>query len=442
MPRSLPHLLSALLFSLFPGLSRGHDSLPGRPQDRPVLIRNAVIHPISSDPIPGGWLLFEDGCIRALGPPDTLPAAVPDAEVIDLESAHLYPGFISAHSALGLVEINAVRATRDLSEPGAITPNLRAEIAVNPDSELIPVARANGVLTALTVPQAGRGGFISGTSALMALDGWTWEDMTLQAPVGLHAFWPFLPPPGSREDDDRRSIAESGAARIREFEETLAQARAYQKARENPDPRFRGDLRLEALLPLLRRELPLFVHAETLTQIQDALDFTAREELRMILVGGYDAWRLAPLLREREVPVILSAIQRLPLRRADPYDIPFRAAAELQAAGVRFCIANAGSEGKAPHERNLPYQAAQAAAYGLDPAEALRAITLSPAVILGVADRLGSLDPGKDATLFVSSGDPLETRTQVTRAWIRGRQIDLSNRQTRLYDKYRQRYED
>lgn len=428
---------------MFPGLGHGHDSLPGRSQERPVLLHNAVIHPVSSEPVPGGWLLFDDGHIRALGPPDTLPAAVPNAEVIDLESASLYPGFISAHSALGLVEINAVRATRDLSEPGAITPNLRAQIAVNPDSELIPVARANGVLTALTVPQAGRGGFVSGTSALIALDGWTWEDMTLQAPVGLHAFWPSFPPPAdSSEEGDRPSAREAGAARVREFEEILAQARAYQKARDNPDPQFRGDLRLEALLPLLRRELPLFVHAETLTQIQSALNFTAREELRMILVGGYDAWRLAPLLRERDVPVVLSATQRLPRRRADPYDIPFRAAAELEAAGVRFCIANTGSESQAPKERNLPYQAAQAAAYGLDPAEALRAITLSPAVILGVADRLGSLEPGKDATLFVSTGDPLETRSQVTRAWIRGREIDLSNRQTRLYEKYLQRNQD
>jgi imidazolonepropionase-like amidohydrolase len=413
---------------------RASDTIPAPPQTKPVAIKGATIHPVSGPDIPAGTIVFENGKITAIG----ADAAVPDsAEVIDGSGKHVYPGLINANTVLGLVEIGAVRATVDAEETGAINPNVRSIASVNPDSELIPVARAAGVLTALSVPE---GGIISGQSAVIRLEGWTPEEMTVRSPAAMHLRWPNLTidrrPRARKSVKDQQKEIEKAQKQIRD---AFQNARAYWQTRKNPGPDFKMDLRWEALMPVFDGKLPLFVHAGTLAQIQAALAWAKEMQLKIVLVDGDDAWRIAPQLKEADVSVILGPATNLPPRRDDDYDSAWSCAAKLQQAGVRFCIASNG-RGAATNERNVGYEAGLAAGYGLPKEEALKAVTLYPAQILGVADRLGSLETGKAATLIVTNGDPLDFPTQVEAAFIDGRKIDLSNRQTRLRDKYREKY--
>ncbi|RMH94996.1 MAG: amidohydrolase, partial [Calditrichaeota bacterium] len=415
------------------------DQVPAPPQDHPIALVGGTVHTITGGVIENGVVLFVDGKITAVGTEVALPDAT---EQIDISGRHVYPALIAANTTLGLIEIGAVRATRDYAEVGDIKPEVRAEVAFNPDSELLPVARANGIALALSVPQ---GGLISGTSALMMLDGWTWEQMTLKAPVALHLHWPWMrvqKAPWIRQSPEEQIQARD--KQIDRIRQAFADARAYLKAKEaeaaGGAPYHDTDVRWEAMIPVLKGEVPVFVHAEDILQIQAALDWAESEGIRMVLVGGYDAWRVAEELKEKDIPVIISEIHQLPMRRWEDYDAPFTLPVKLHRAGVKFCIAGSGSSFDAPHERNLPYQAATAAAYGLPPEEALKAITLYPAEILGVADRVGSIEVGKDATLIVTTGDPLEITTQVEMEFIQGRKIDLSSRHTELYEKYREKY--
>jgi len=421
-------------FCLATTVARASDTIPALPQAKPIAIKGATIHPVSGPDIPSGTIVFENGKITAIGPDAVIPA---DADVIDAGGKHVYPGLINANTVLGLVEIGAVRATVDVEEAGAINPNVRSTTSVNPDSELIPVARSAGVLTALSVPE---GGIISGQSAVLRLEGWTLEDMTVLSPAAMHLRWPNLTidrrPRARKSVKDQQKEIEKAQKQIRE---SFLVARAYWQTRKNPGPDFKMDLRWEALMPVFEGKLPLFVHAGTLAQIEAALAWAKEMQLKIVLVGGNDAWRLAPQLKETDTAVIVGPSTTLPLRRDDGYDSGWSSAAKLKEAGVRFCIASNG-RGAETNERNIGYEAGLAAGYGLPKDEALKAVTLSPAQILGVADRLGSLEVGKAATLIVTNGDPLDFPTQVEAAFIDGRKIDLSNRQTRLRDKYREKY--
>lgn len=410
------------------------DQIPAKPQDHPIALVGGTIHTISGATIENGTVLFIDGKITAIGRQIQLPS---DTERIDVSDKHVYPSLIAANSTLGLVEIGAVRASRDLAELGDINPNVRAIAAVNPDSELLPVARANGVALAQTVPQ---GGLISGTSALIMLDGWTWEQMALQAPLGLHVRWPG--PRRSRfstqTEEEQLKRRNEGIQKIRE---AFAEARAYMTAKEAEAkkgvPYHDTDLRWEAMIPVLKKEVPVYLHANEIRQVQSAVDWAVDQDLKVVLVGGRDAWRVTDLLKEHDIPVIIDGVHNVPMRRWEPYDSPFTNALRLHEAGVKFCIAY----NNASNVRNLPYHAATAAAYGLPKAEALKSITLYPAQILGVADRLGSLEVGKDATLIVTNGDPLEIMTNVEHEFIQGRKIDLTSRHTQLYEKYKTKYQ-
>lgn len=411
-------------------------NVPAPPQTEPILLTGATIHTISGTTIEHGQLLFDEGRIEAVaGAGDAIP--VPE-RVIDLSGKHIYPGLISANTALGLVEIQAARATVDLTEPGLINPNARADIAVNPDSELIPVARANGVLAALAVPQGGAGSLIVGRSAVLQLDGWTSEDMTLATPVGLHIVWPAMRIPDDASEARKKSLTKARDARLEALADAFESAAAYRLLRDS-GREFERDLRWEAMVPVLERELPVFAHVHDLAQIRHALDLADEFGFRLVIVGGEDAWRIADVLAAKDVDVIVANVHRLPLRRWEDYATPFENAVKLHAAGVRFAIAGDGSAFAAANVRNLPYEAATAVAHGLAHDEALKAITLYPAQILGVDDRLGSLEPGKDATLIVTDGDPLEIATHVERAFVQGREIDLSTRHTVLYEKYREK---
>jgi imidazolonepropionase-like amidohydrolase len=419
--------LSFALAVLLAGSLSASTQVPAKPQDHPIALMGATIHPVSGPEIPNGTLLFEGGRIIALGAEVPLPEG---CERLALAGRHVYPGMINASTALGLTEIGAVRATEDLEELGLLNPSARAEVAVNPDSELIPVARANGVALALAVPQ---GGLLAGRSALLRLDGWTWEEMALKAPAGMHLVWPSMTI-DAVEEEDRETQRDQRDERLRALDEAFAAARAYQTGLKAGEPRAR-DARWEALVPVLEGKLPLMVHAREIRQIQAAVAFVQREKVRMVLFGGTDAPRCAGLLARLGIPVVVEGTLKLPQRPDDPYDSPFTLPERLRRAGLAFCIAS----GDAWNARNLPYHAAQAAAYGLPREEALKAVTLYPARILGVADRVGSLDVGKDATLIVTTGDPLEIPTQVEMMFIEGRRIDLSDKQKQLWEKYRRK---
>jgi imidazolonepropionase-like amidohydrolase len=427
-------IVAVALFGLF-SHARASENIPAPPQAKPVAIKGATIHPVSGPEIPSGTIVFDKGRITALG------AAVPipnGADVIDASGKHIYPGFISANSVLGLTEIGAARATVDIEESGTINPNVRAAISINPDSELIPVARSNGILTAHVVPE---GGIVSGQSAVIRMDGWTPEEMTVRSPAAMHLRWPNLTinrdPRAQKSVKDQQKDIDKAVKQIRESFQT---ARSYWQARKSGTPGLKSDLRWEALMPVFDGTLPLFVHADTVAQIEAALAWAKEAQLKIVLVGGHDAWRMAPQLKESDTPVIITLATALPSRRDDGYDSAFSNAAKLHEAGVRFCMAMNGRNSEAPHERNLPYEASMASAFGLPKEEALKAVTLYPAQILGVDDQLGSLQIGKAATLIITNGDPLDFPTHVEAAYIDGRIIDLSNRQTRLRDKYKLKY--
>jgi imidazolonepropionase-like amidohydrolase len=436
----------ALLTALLSVTLTAHASpnVPPPPQREPLLLRNATLHPVSGPAIAGGSLLIEGGRIRAIGGSEL--AAPAGARTVDLGGRHVYPGFVAANTNLGLAEIRAVNASTDTTETGPLNPNARALVAFNADSDLLPVTRAGGVLTALSVPEAGRTGLIAGTSALLQLDGWNWQDMALVPEFGLHIVVPrlrlnsalFPNQPEARLVEIRRSTE----ARLKLLDDAFDSARAYALARA-ADPSTPVDTRWEAMRAVLPSTpgavptRPVVMHADDLAQIRFALDFAARHGLKLIINGGADAWRVADTLRERQVPVIIDGLLRLPMRRDDPPDALFSLPAKLAAAGVRYCIADGGRD--STNARNLPFEAAHARAFGLSDDEALKAVTLYPAQILGVADRLGSLEVGKLATLFVADGDPLEPSTRIERVFMQGREVELADRQTALRDKYLKR---
>ena len=432
-----PSFMLLIMILLFP-LPRTHasENIPAKPQLRPVALKGATIHPVSGPEIPSGIIFFDKGKITALGPDVPIPKGT---DVIDLSGKDIYPGFISANSVLGLMEVGAARATLDIAESGMINPNVRALTSINPDSELIPVARSNGILTAHVVPE---GGLVSGQSAVIRMDGWTPEELTVRSPAAMHVHWPDLTinrdVRAAKSAKDQQKDIDKALKQIRDSFQT---ARAYWQARKAGTPGFKSDLRWEALMPVFEGTLPLFVHANTAAQIEAALAWAKEAQLKITLVGGQDAWRMASQLKEADTAVIITLSTALPSRRDDAYDSTFANAGKLYEAGVRFCMAMNGRNSEAPHERNLPYEASMAAAFGLPKEEALKAVTLYPAQLLGIADQLGSLEIGKAATLIITSGgDPLDFPTHVEAAYIDGRLIDINNRQTRLRDKYKLKY--
>ncbi len=304
---------------------------------------------------------------------------------------------------------------------------------------MIPVTRSNGVALAVSVPQ---GGIVSGTSALLMLDGWTWEQMTMKAPLGMHVNWPNMTlrrggfGPTQSDEEQRKQMEEN----LKQLKEAFAAARAYMKAKEAEAQKgaayHETDARWEAMIPVLKKEIPVFVSANEVKQIQAAVQWAEDENLRLIIVGGRDSWRVARLLKEKNVAVVYGQVHNLPSRAWEAYDTPFTTPKKLHEAGVKFCLANFDNS----NVRNLPYEAATASAYGLPKEEALKSITLRAAEILGVSDRVGSLEVGKDATLIITTGDPLEITTQVERVFIQGRDIDLGDKHKALYRKYSEKY--
>lgn len=436
MKRILIVALFALLFVCVGYAQFEPKEIPAKRQNHPIALVGGTIHTISGAVIERGTVLFENGKIVGIGTNVSIPQ---DAEKIDVSGKHIYPGLIDAHSDIGLTEIGAVRATNDLRETGNINPNIRAEVAVNPESEIIPVTRANGITLAVTIPQ---GGTISGTAAIIALDGWTWEDITFKAPVGMVVNWPSMTI--TKAWWERRTEEEQIKDRdkaINEIRNAFRDARAYLQAKrsekEGNTSYHQVDLRWEAMAPVLDQKIPVLMNAEEIQQIQAAVAWAEQEKVNLVFVGGYDTWRVTDLLKTKNIPVIVNPIHRTPWRRWEKYDTPFTLPKKLYEAGIQYCIAG---DGGASNERNLPYHAATAVSYGLPREEAIKAITLYPAQILRIADRVGSLEVGKDATLIVTNGDPLEITTNVEMEFIEGKKIPLTSRHTRLYEKYKEKY--
>jgi hypothetical protein len=355
---------------------------------------------------------------------------------------------ISLDTVLGLTEIDAVRATADATEVGDFTPDVESWISVNPDSELIPVARANGIAYFEPVPL---GGIVSGQSGLLAVDGWTTEQMAVQTPVALHIFWPSMeldmtPKERVRGKTKPKTLEEQAKERRTKvqsiaqfFDEAKAYAKATDAAAKGLAPASERIPAWEAMLPYVRSQKPLVIHADELRQIQSALTWATTNDLKIVLAGGRDAWRIAGLLATKQIPVIYEHTYTQPTRDTDSYDVYFTAPSILQKAGVKVLFSLGPRLFDAPQVRNLPYSAAQAVAFGLPAAEALKGVTLYPAQIAGVGARIGSIEVGKEASLLASDGDILDTRAQVKHLWLAGKEVSLETRQTRLYEKYRNR---
>jgi len=439
--RTLSPAIALLATFAVGSIAQGQDlGIKAPPQAGPILITGGTVHTVSGESIPNGFVLFDKGIIAAVGA-GAGPAEARGAQNVDAKGKHVYPGMIAAETQLGLAEMAAVRATNDYREVGSVTPEVRAAVAVNPDSTLIPVTRSNGVLIAGIYPEGGR---IPGRLSVMRMDGWTWEEMAVKADAGLVVSWPNVRPFNAwwmdrSESDQNDEIRRS----LQDINDTFKAAESYAAARD-ADPTLPIDLRWEAMRGVLPKaaktgggQLPVFILAQDIDQITSAVTWGLEKGLKMVIVGGRDADMCGDLLKRHDVPVIIGGTHAFPKRSDSPYDDAYTLPARLHAAGVRFCIASAD---RTAHERNLPYNAATAVAYGLDPAAAIRSVTLWPAQILGVGDQLGSLEVGKAATLIITTGNPLEVTTQIDAAYIDGRKIDLANKQTMLAEKYREKY--
>ncbi|HEY3226012.1 MAG TPA: amidohydrolase family protein [Planctomycetota bacterium] len=399
------------------------------PKAETYAITNVAVVPVDGPPIPSGTVILKGGKIESIG---TGPAPE-GATVVDGTGLSAYPGLIDAGTAIGLTEIGSVHGTRDESEIGTFQPDLFASTALNPHSEYVPVARANGLTTVFSGQW---GGLVAGQAALIRLAGWVPREMIVKDPVGLVVNFPPVRKP-ERDPDDKKPEKED--TRLRELREFFGRAKRFASrvdaAKRGALPPPERDLPLEAMVPYLRGDRPVIFNADPADDIRAAVRFAEEFGLRPVIAGGAQAWKVASFLAERKVPVLVGPVFRLPPDRYDPYDSPYACAARLQKAGVKFAIRS----GDSSNARNLPYHAAMAAAHGLPRDEALKAITLYPAQILGVADRVGSLGPGKAGDLILTTGDPLEIITDVVAVFIDGKPQSLETRHTRLRDKFRER---
>ncbi len=425
----------ALVIQLVMGLLWSVTSL----QAEALLLTGATVHTVSGETLASGQVLMEAGKIVAVG--KTLSAT--GAKTVVLDGLHLYPGLIALNTDLGLVEIEAVRATVDAREVGEYTPDVESWIAVNPDSELLPVARANGVSHFEPAP---RGGVVAGQSGLLALTGWTSEQMAINKPIALHVYWPSAdldptPKERSRNKEKWKSLeaqAKERQEKSKALDDFFAEARAYMKAKDQAKAAGAGFQNVpawEAMVPVVRGEIRITIHADDVRQIRAAVSWAATNQYKILLADARDAWKIAGLLATNNIPVIFSHVFTQPVRETDVYDVHFRAPDVLSKAGVKVVFSGGGGS----LVKNLPYAAAQAVAFGLPADAALKGITLYPAQLAGVAGRLGSIEAGKEATLFAADGDILDIRSNVKRTWIAGQEVTLENRHTRLYVKYQQR---
>jgi imidazolonepropionase-like amidohydrolase len=404
-------------------------------------IRNARIVTVSGADIESGTVVISDGKIASVGAGVAVPAG---AQEIDARGLTVYPGMIDLGTAMGLIEIpQGANPTVDVAEVGDMNPNAQAFYGINPHSAHVAVTRVNGVTSVLSLPA---GGIISGQAAFINLLGSSPQEMAVVQSAALVVNYPRVAGGGGGGffQQAQTNPTEAAAARDRQVEQLrkmLRDAEAYGRAmdaaeRDRTLPRPDADVVLASLVPFARGERPVVFRADREAEMRAVIRFCEEMKLKPIILGGTDAWKMAAFLKERNVPVILSRVFNLPSREDDFYDVMFESPAKLQQAGVRFALStgDAGAE-----VRDLPYRAGMAAAFGLSRAEALKSVTLYPAQIMGVGDRLGSIETGKIANLVVADGDLLEARTHIRHLFINGRQVPLNSRHTELYDQFKNR---
>ena len=433
----MTNIIIILLFSSSALLA--NEQLPGSDQKRPILLRGGTLHTVSGDVLEGYDMLFAEGKIITI---DEQIQASPETDILEIYEKHVVPGYIAGYTRIGLTEISAVKQTNDHSETGDINPNVRANVAYNPDSDLIPVTRSNGILVVNSAPSSGR---VPGQSSVMALDGWTWEDATIKHPSALNINWPsmYIDYSGKTKKNEKAHL-DKYHKEIRNLDNLIRNVRAYHQRRNakerKAEHRQKTDLRLESMIPFVIHKEPIHVKANDIRQIEAAVNWASENDLNIVIVGGRDAWLNPKLLVRYNIPVILLGVQVTPRRRFEPIHLPYKIPSLLQNSGVHFCISLDPGYPMDGHVRTLPDEAMRASTWGLTKNQALRSITLSAAEILGIDNRVGSLEPGKEATFFIAENEPLTQITNPVKAFIQGRQVDLTDRQKNLWEKYKEKY--
>lgn len=428
----LPGAIAGLLFCLAAVPSWAQPT-PAPDQSRSVLVLGATAHLGTGDVLEDCAVGFRDGVIDYVGRSFQVNRQKYD-DIVDAKGQHLYPGFIVTNTTLGLQEVGAVRATQDQYEVGTFRPNVRSVIAFNTDSEITPTVRTNGVLMGQITP---RGGVVSGSSGVVHFDGWNWEDAAMVMVDGIHLNWPSTHHrhrKNGQVDIQRRKTYDQQRHEIERF---FGEAQAYASARRGS----LTDVRHEGMRGLFDGSLCLYVHTNDARAITEAVHFKRDLGIqRMAIVGGYDAYLVADLLRENEVAVMLQSVHSLPRFADDDVDLPFKLPKLLMDEGITVAL-QVDKRMTEMNSRNLPFYAGTARAYGLTEEQAVQALTRNPAQILGIDDQVGTLERNKMATMFLSEGDALDMRTNsLTMAWIEGREIDLDNRQRELYRKFQTKY--
>jgi imidazolonepropionase-like amidohydrolase len=400
------------------------------PQSEPVAIQGATIHTVTNGVIENGTILFNDGLITAVGANVDIPAGT---RIVDGTGKHIYPGLIDAYTTVGISEIGAVGVSNDVNELGDFNPNVRADVAVNAESRHIGTSRSAGVLVAFSTPG---GGLVSGMSSALSLEGWSWEEMSLESAAALNVNWPNPNPRRFRgfggfrpqELEDPPTYEEQ----VQDLKAFFGEARAYRDAVAAGEE-LRTDSRYAAMMPVFDREIPVVVAADGAAQINDAVTWALEEDLRVVIRGGQDAIHVADRLVANDIPVILTSTMAAPGRAYEGYDGAYRMPARLHEAGVRFAIS--GGSGSL-YTNRLPWEAGVAVAFGLPEDEALKAVTINAAEFMGIDDRVGSLEPGKQATFLITTGTPLDMTNDIEQSYIQGREIDMMDIQKFFFEKY------
>ena len=418
---------------LSPTVAKAQVRMTVPPQSEAVALRGATIHTVTNGVIENGTILFENGVIRAIGTDVEIPTGT---RVVDVSGKHIYPGLIDAYSTVGISEIGSVDVSSDVNELGDFNPNVRAEVAVNAESRHIGTTRSAGVLVTLTTPG---GGLISGMSSAMSLEGWDWEEMSMESAAALNVNWPN--PRGGRGGRGGRGRGfgpgpqeppPTYAEQVQQLKDFFAEARAYRDA-TTAGEEVRTDSRYTAMIPALDGEIPVVVSADGAAQINDAITWAQEEGVRLVIRGGGDAIHVADRLVANDIPVILTSTMAAPGRDYEGYDGAYTMPARLYEAGVRFAIS--GGSG-ALYTNRLPWEAGVAVAFGLPEEEALKAVTINAAEFMGISDRVGSLEPGKQATLLITTGTPLDMTSDIEQSYIQGREIDMLDIQKFFFQKY------
>jgi len=431
--------LSLIIYGLafFVAARAQEDVYPTKPYAGKTYITNGTIHVGNGQVIENGTIEINNGKIVQVGA--NVPVSGNDAKVIDAKGKQVYPGLILPVTDLGLHEIgNGVRGSNDFQEIGDYNNSIRSIVAYNTDSKIINTLKANGILLAGVTPQ---GGTISGSSSVVQLDAWNFEDAAYKMDNGIHLNMPtfisrpnrfalFLGIPQAPTDPTKEALK-----KIDDIYTLFRQAKAYLQETSHKET----NLKFEALKGLFNKTQKLFVHADQIKQMLIAIDFVKEFGFDVVIVGGSESFQIADLLKQNNIAVILQAEHALPATEDDDVDQPFKTPAELQKAGVLFALNDEHEESR---YRNLPFNAGTAAAYGLTKEQALQAITLNSAKILGVDDKTGSIEPGKDANIVISEGDILDMRTSIiSHALIQGRDVNLDNKQKQLYERYKYKYD-